>query len=113
MLARRANLYPASSYVTFLIDLIDYCFDGRILHHQIHHRKIIEKISSDIGSRVTIDAQSELPIFGVDYLDSLREPESLTAIVGMEVWPSLHERALQAQRAATGGTLAAARLANV
>ena len=45
------------------------------------------------------------------YLDSLREPESLTSIVGMEIWPDLHERALQAQRAATGGTLAAARLA--
>jgi hypothetical protein len=29
----------------------------------------------------------------------------------MEVWPSLHERALRAQRAATGGTLAAARVA--
>lgn len=45
------------------------------------------------------------------YLDELRQPESLTPIVGMEVWPALHERALQAQRAATGGTLAAARSA--
>lgn len=43
------------------------------------------------------------------YLEGLRNPESLTAIVGMEIWPTLHERALQAQRAATGGTLAAAR----
>jgi len=45
------------------------------------------------------------------YLDELRKPESLTPIVGMEVWPALHERALQAQRAAAGGTLAAARSA--
>ncbi len=45
------------------------------------------------------------------YLDALREPESLVAIIGMDVWPALHQRALQAQRAATGGTLAATRLA--
>jgi len=45
------------------------------------------------------------------YLDALREPESLTAIIGIDVWPALHQRALQAQRAATGGTIAATRMA--
>lgn len=41
------------------------------------------------------------------YLDSLRRREALTEIVGVEVWDDLHERALQAQRSAVGGTMMA------
>jgi acetoin utilization deacetylase AcuC-like enzyme len=45
---------------------------------------------------------------GRSYLESLRHPESLTEIVGVEVWAELHRQALHAQRAAVGGTILAA-----
>jgi acetoin utilization deacetylase AcuC-like enzyme len=45
------------------------------------------------------------------YLEKLRDPGSLTEIVGTEVWPDLHRQALLAQRAAVGGTLLATRQA--
>lgn len=46
---------------------------------------------------------------GRRYLEALRRPESLTEIVGAEIWPDLHRRALLAQRAAVGGTILATR----
>ena len=46
-----------------------------------------------------------------DYLRSLRDPASVTDIVGFEIWPDLHEQLLQAQRASVGGTLLAAQRA--
>ena len=46
---------------------------------------------------------------GRRYLEALRQPESLTEIVGMEIWPDLHRQALLAQRAAVGGTILATR----
>jgi len=48
---------------------------------------------------------------GRRYLEALRRPESLTEIVGMEIWPDLHRQALLAQRAAVGGTILATRQA--
>ena len=36
---------------------------------------------------------------GRRYLEKLRSPDSLTEIVGTEVWPELHQQALLAQRA--------------
>ncbi len=45
------------------------------------------------------------------YLEDLRHPESLTDIVGTEIWPDLHRQALLAQRAAVGGTILATRQA--
>jgi acetoin utilization deacetylase AcuC-like enzyme len=44
---------------------------------------------------------------GRSYLESLRRPDSLDEIVGVEVWPDLHRQALLAQRAAVGGTILA------
>lgn len=43
------------------------------------------------------------------YLEALRHPEALHEIIGVEVWPELHQQALLAQRAAVGGTLLATR----
>jgi len=48
---------------------------------------------------------------GRRYLEELRQPESLSEIVGAEVWPDLHKQALLAQRAAVGGTILATRRA--
>jgi acetoin utilization deacetylase AcuC-like enzyme len=45
------------------------------------------------------------------YLESLRHPDALIEIVGTEVWPDLHQKALQAQRWAVGGTVLATQLA--
>lgn len=44
---------------------------------------------------------------GRGYLESLRRPESLNEIIGVEAWPDLHRQALLAQRAAVGGTVLA------
>jgi acetoin utilization deacetylase AcuC-like enzyme len=46
-----------------------------------------------------------------DYLDTLNRPGSLTRIFGLELPEELAERALEAQRAMAGGTIAATRLA--
>jgi acetoin utilization deacetylase AcuC-like enzyme len=43
------------------------------------------------------------------YLELLRQPAALKEILGVEVWPELHEQALLAQRAAVGGTVLATR----
>ncbi len=67
--------------------------------------------AGQVHQPVTASLQDLRLAHSAAYLAALREPESLTDIVGMEIWPTLHERALQAQRAATGGTLAATRLA--
>lgn len=48
---------------------------------------------------------------GRRYLEALRQPDSLTEIVGAEIWPDLHRQALLAQRAAVGGTILATRQA--
>ena len=48
---------------------------------------------------------------GRRYLEELRQPESLTEIIGSEIWPDLHKQALVAQRAAVGGTILATRQA--
>ncbi len=44
---------------------------------------------------------------GRRYLEALRRPESLRAIIGYDAWPELHQQALLAQRAAVGGTILA------
>ncbi|TNF75738.1 MAG: hypothetical protein EP299_05975, partial [Acidobacteria bacterium] len=43
------------------------------------------------------------------YLEGLRDPETLTAILGVEVRDEVYQQALQAQRLAVGGTLLATR----
>jgi acetoin utilization deacetylase AcuC-like enzyme len=43
------------------------------------------------------------------YLEALRDPETLTAILGVEVRDEVHQQALQAQRLAVGGTQLATR----
>jgi len=43
------------------------------------------------------------------YLEALRDPETLTAILGVEVRDEVYQQALQAQRLAVGGTLLATR----
>jgi acetoin utilization deacetylase AcuC-like enzyme len=45
------------------------------------------------------------------YLESLSSPETLTQILGVDLWPDLAHRAMAAQRLAVGGTLQAMRLA--
>ncbi len=46
-----------------------------------------------------------------EYLESLRSPAALAPIIGGPVWDQLHQRALQAQREAVGGTVLATRRA--
>ncbi|MGB6640479.1 MAG: histone deacetylase [Thermoanaerobaculia bacterium] len=43
------------------------------------------------------------------YLEALRDPETLTAILGVEVRDEVYQQSLQAQRLAVGGTLLATR----
>ncbi len=60
-----------------------------------------EKASLELLGRVHGDA----------YLERLHRPGALTAVVGFEIGDELTERALAAQRYATGGTVLATRLA--
>ena len=96
----------------YLVDLggspIDIHRSERILDFLLAER-LLE--ASQVHNPVTASLWDLRIAHSAAYLDALRDPESLTSIVGVDVWPALHERALQAQRAATGGTLAAARAA--
>ena len=96
----------------YLVDLggspIDIHRSERILDFLLAER-LLE--ASQVHNPVTASLWDLRIAHSAAYLDALRDPESLTSIVGVDVWPALHERALQAQRAATGGTLAAARVA--
>ena len=96
----------------YLVDLggspIDIHRSERILDFLLAER-LLE--ASQVHNPVTASLWDLRIAHSAADLDALRDPESLTSIVGVDVWPALHERALQAQRAATGGTLAAARAA--
>ena len=110
-MARRA---PADFFFSpdYLVDLggspIDIHRSERILEFLLAERLLDAGLVQHPMSASLWDLRL---VHSAGYLEALRDPESLTAIVGIEVWPALHERALQAQRAATGGTLAAARTA--
>jgi acetoin utilization deacetylase AcuC-like enzyme len=46
-----------------------------------------------------------------EYLETLRKASALEEVVGVEVWPDLHDQILRAQRSSVGGTILATRRA--
>lgn len=50
-------------------------------------------------------------VHSLEYLESLRSPEALTSVMGVEIVPSQVDRLVAVQRLQTGGTLLAVRLA--